>query len=268
MTETNRIELKRELTDELDIEKEVIAFLNNREGGIIYVGIDKDGRVVGVKDIDGDMLKIKDRIRKNISPSPMGLFDVLAENVDGTDVIKIFLASGSEKPYYKTKYGMSTRGCYIRVGTAAEPMTTEEFFNGVSNPRNKELMRVFRDVEMVEALGSGMMKVMQVYDRSCFTFMPNFTRITIKNFNATENVALNVAIELTERQRDILDLIVKNVALDVALNTTMLSDQLNVDRKTIQRDLKVLLDNNLIKREGSNRYGYWVIPNKNENEIR
>ena len=63
MTETNRIELKRELTDELDIEKEVIAFLNNREGGIIYVGFDKDGRVVGVKDIDGDMLKIKDRIR-------------------------------------------------------------------------------------------------------------------------------------------------------------------------------------------------------------
>ena len=129
MTETNRIELKRELTDELDIEKEVIAFLNNREGGIIYVGIDKDGSVVGVKDIDGDMLKIKDRIRKNISPSPMGLFDVLAENIDGTDVIKIFLASGSEKPYYKTKYGMSTRGCYIRVGTAAEPMTTDMIEN-------------------------------------------------------------------------------------------------------------------------------------------
>ena len=125
-------------------------------------------------------------------------------------------------------------------------------------------MRVFRDVEMVEALSSGMMKVMQVYDRSCFTFMPNFTRITIKNYNATENVALNVAIELTERQQNILDLIIRNVALNVALNTTTLSEQLNVDRKTIQRDLKVLLDNNLIKREGSNRYGYWVIPDKNK----
>ena len=28
MTETNRIEYKRELTPELDIEKEVVAFLN------------------------------------------------------------------------------------------------------------------------------------------------------------------------------------------------------------------------------------------------
>ena len=35
MTETNRIEYKLELTKELDLEKEVIAFLNYQEGGII-----------------------------------------------------------------------------------------------------------------------------------------------------------------------------------------------------------------------------------------
>ena len=69
MTETNRIEFKRELTDDLDIEKEVVAFLNYHEGGIVYVGIDKNGTPCGVDDIDGDMLKIKDRIRKNIMPS-------------------------------------------------------------------------------------------------------------------------------------------------------------------------------------------------------
>ena len=40
MTETNRIEYKRELTPELDIEKEVVAFLNYKEGGYIYIGID------------------------------------------------------------------------------------------------------------------------------------------------------------------------------------------------------------------------------------
>ena len=122
MTETNRIEFKRQYTDELDIEKEVIAFLNYREGGIIYIGIDDNGKPVGVEDIDNTVLKIKDKIRKNVSPSPMGLFDVLIQKIDDINVIKIFLASGTEKPYYKTKYGMSTRGCYIRVGTAAEPM--------------------------------------------------------------------------------------------------------------------------------------------------
>ena len=52
MTETNRIEYKRELTSELDIEKEVVAFLNYKEGGYNYIGIDKDGSTVGVSDAE------------------------------------------------------------------------------------------------------------------------------------------------------------------------------------------------------------------------
>jgi predicted HTH transcriptional regulator len=42
MIESNRIEYKRELSDSL--EKEVVAFLNYAEGGIIYIGVDKSGK--------------------------------------------------------------------------------------------------------------------------------------------------------------------------------------------------------------------------------
>ena len=41
MSETNRIEYKQQLTDEL--EREVVAFLNSREGGYIYLGITANG---------------------------------------------------------------------------------------------------------------------------------------------------------------------------------------------------------------------------------
>ena len=122
MIETNRIEYKLELTKELDLEKEVIAFLNYHEGGVIYIGIDKNGQILGVSDMDGDMLKIKDRIKHNISPSAMGLFDVVTDIQDGKEIIKIIVASGSEKPYFKKKYGMTEKGCFIRIGTASEPM--------------------------------------------------------------------------------------------------------------------------------------------------
>ena len=44
MAETNRIEYKQELTDGL--EKEVIAFLNYHEGGVLYIGIDKKGKAI------------------------------------------------------------------------------------------------------------------------------------------------------------------------------------------------------------------------------
>ena len=121
--ETHRIEFKRELTPELDLEKEVIAFLNTPEGGFIYIGIDKVGQRVGVADVDGDMLKVKDRIKNNITPSAMGLFDLVEEEgPPGVHCIKLIVASGSEKPYAKKKYGLSEKGCFLRIGTAAEPM--------------------------------------------------------------------------------------------------------------------------------------------------
>lgn len=120
--ETNRIEHKEKLTPDIDIEKEVVAFLNYHEGGLLYIGIDKHGKTLGVADADSDMLKIKDRIKHNILPSAMGLFDVVCEQKEGKTIIKIIVASGSEKPYFKKKFGMTEKGCFIRLGTAAEPM--------------------------------------------------------------------------------------------------------------------------------------------------
>lgn len=118
--ETNRIEYKQELTD--DLEKEVIAFLNYPEGGLIYIGIHKSGKVLGIKDADAMQLKIKDRLKHNISPSCLGLFDIILEDRDEKEIIRIIVASGPEKPYYLRKYGMSEKGAFMRVGSASEPM--------------------------------------------------------------------------------------------------------------------------------------------------
>ena len=76
----------------------------------------------GFSDIDDDMLKIKDRVKNNISPSAMGLFDIVAEAKEGKELIKIIVAGGTEKPYFKKKFGMTEKGCFIRTGSAAEPM--------------------------------------------------------------------------------------------------------------------------------------------------
>ena len=120
MPETNRIEYKRELTSGL--EKEVIAFLNSREGGLLYIGLDNDGNTYGLPDSDGDQLKIKDRLKNNIRPSALGLFDIVSEEKEKHHILKVIVASGPEKPYHLRKYGMSERGCFIRIGSAAEPM--------------------------------------------------------------------------------------------------------------------------------------------------
>lgn len=63
MPESNRTEYKRELTDNL--EKEVVAFLNSREGGIILLGVGDTGEIIGIADTDSSQLKMKDRLRNN-----------------------------------------------------------------------------------------------------------------------------------------------------------------------------------------------------------
>ncbi len=98
MTGSNKIEYKSKLTD--NFEKEISAFLNYKDGGIVYIGIDSDGKVIGCENPDDIQLKIKDKLKHNISPSCLGLFEVILEKVDDKDIVKIVIASGREMPYY------------------------------------------------------------------------------------------------------------------------------------------------------------------------
>lgn len=122
MIENKHVEYKSKLTE--DLEREVIAFLNSNEGGKIFIGVDKSGNYVGVNGSDQKQLLIKDRLKNNILPSCMGLFDVVLEKHEGKDIIKIIVAGGLEKPYYIRKFGMSEKGAFIRVGSSSEPMPT------------------------------------------------------------------------------------------------------------------------------------------------
>ncbi|HAN10611.1 MAG TPA: transcriptional regulator [Clostridiales bacterium] len=123
MRESNRVEFKRELNDKL--EKEVVGFLNYHEGGVIYIGVDDDYNPVELFDVDSLQLKIADRIKNNILPSTLGLFDIVKEELEGKPIIKVVISSGTEKPYYIRSFGMSPTGCYIRIGSATQPMTTD-----------------------------------------------------------------------------------------------------------------------------------------------
>ena len=61
----------------------------------------------------------------------LGLFDIVTEEIDKVSVVKILISSGLEKPYYIKKQVMSPNGCFTRVGTSSQPMSTarsDEFY--------------------------------------------------------------------------------------------------------------------------------------------
>ena len=121
MLENNRIEYKRELNDRF--ERSVVSFLNYAGGGEIVLGIDNSGKVTGISNPDTVQLKIVDRVKNNIKPQTLGLFDVILDKIDNKDVIRVIVSAGRQRPYYIRKFGMTEQGCFIRVGSSSQPMT-------------------------------------------------------------------------------------------------------------------------------------------------
>ena len=434
LIEDSRNEFKKGLSDSL--EKEVIAFLTTN-GGNIYIGINDNGEIVGVnEDIDSMQLKIKDRIKNNILPATVGLYDIEVKEYDNKKYIHITVAAGNEKPYYLRKKGMTPDGCFIRIGSSCESLnekqieelfakrtrnslknivsptqnltfsqlkiyyeekkykindsflnqlglimddgkynylaylladnngisikvatysgndaydlieneeygycclikatknvinkfeqinktftkitsedrkevkmfdkvaikeailnsfvhtlwereyppkfeifnnhiaisstggipfnvSKEDFLKGFSAPTHPELMRVFKDLELVEQLGTGIIRILKVYDKDVYEFSDNFIRV---NFKFKDNRSLpksprdiNYKEEiLTETQENIIKQIKKNSRITQA----EISIILGINITTVARNLKYLKDNNIIRRNGSNKNGQWKI---------
>lgn len=118
--ETENIEFKSQFTEE--IYKEVIAFANT-DGGIIYVGIDDNGNVIGLDDVDKEYTRITNGIRDAIMPDvTMFVKFTIQEN----KVVRITVNEGTNKPYYLKGKGLKPNGIYVRQGTSSSSASPEK----------------------------------------------------------------------------------------------------------------------------------------------
>ena len=137
--ENEKIEYKEKLTDSL--EKEVVAFLNAK-GGEVCIGVKDNGEVVGIVDVDKTQLQIKDRLLSGISPSTISLITISTECFENKYIAKISVKEGTEKPYYIKSKGLSESGAFIRIGTAAQPMTQNMIYSFQSKSFPKSLISI------------------------------------------------------------------------------------------------------------------------------
>ena len=427
-----RNEFKVKLTDKF--EEEVISFLNTN-GGNIYLGVNDKGDIVGINgNIDLLQRTIKDRIKDNIMPSTLGLYDVVVLEEDNKKYIKIIIARGSDDPYYIKGMGMTPDSCFIRVGSSIQSMpydminnrvnkrtrtslrnivspkqdltfsqlkiyyeekgfninnnflkqldlytdegkynynaylladnntisirfgkyegtnavdlienedfgncsivkatknilnkieienkiftkieyperkeirmydfaavreavvnaivhndwsneyapkfemfsdklvissnggiqpstTKEEFLEGYSLPKNKELMKVFNDLDLVEQMGTGIIRILQSYDKKSFEFFPNFIRVTFPfNKDKFREEEANEIAELTETQKSIINL----MSDSPTITQEVLSKLLGINIRTVQRNIKILIEKGLIERTGATKKGEWIVKN-------
>lgn len=142
MTESATVEFKREYIN--DLYKEVIAFVNT-SGGTIYVGVNDDGSVCGIDNINDVQIKCTDNIKDNIKPDVMAFVDIKPIVVEGKNVLQITVNKGSMAPYYAQSKGIRPEGVFVRRGTASTPATQTEILNMI-----KDVSTAYEDARSLE----------------------------------------------------------------------------------------------------------------------
>ena len=120
--ESNYIELKEIVN--ADFKKEIIAFANT-DGGNIYVGVSKNGEIIGVDNPESEMEKISNMIRDGIRPDLTAYTEIQTITEENKSIIQITVSSGERKPYHLSDKGLKPSGVYIRHGVTSAPASEE-----------------------------------------------------------------------------------------------------------------------------------------------
>ena len=116
--ENKTTEFKREFTD--DLKYAVVAFANT-DGGKIYIGINDDGCVQEIQNVDGTMLRITNMIRDVVRPDVTMFTECSVEEIEGQPVIVVTVQRGTARPYYLAGKGIRPEGVYLRQGASSVP---------------------------------------------------------------------------------------------------------------------------------------------------
>ena len=101
--------------------KSVSAFSDGR-GGSLFFGVDNDGIVKGLEDIQKTGEKISEGINDRMDPLPD--VEMIPYKIDGMDVLQLKVNAGNYTPYYYV--GDGQRVAFVRKGNQSVPATAEE----------------------------------------------------------------------------------------------------------------------------------------------
>lgn len=119
-------------------------------------------------------------------------------------------------------------------------------------------MRVFKDVGLVEQLGSGMSRILKVYDKNIFHISEHFIKVKFP-FSLPQNT--DIIVNGDENGDDNLDelRVLEILKNNSSITAKQMAKQMSISPRKVSRLIKGLKDKEKIVRVGSDRKGYWKI---------
>ncbi len=115
--ESEKLELKVQYTTE--IKKEIVAFLNS-DGGTLIIGVDDNGKIVGVENAKDIIERISLMIHEAIKPDASLICSAGEYEEDGKTIVRVVIGRGVKKPYYIYEKGLKPSGVYLRINNTSQ----------------------------------------------------------------------------------------------------------------------------------------------------
>ena len=112
--------------------KSVSAFANGL-GGSLFFGIDNDGVVKGLNDVQHVCEAISSKIRDYMDPLPE--VEMIPHDADGLHILQLKVYAGHYTPYYYV--GDGQRVAFVRIGDESLPATAEQMVRLILKGSNK-----------------------------------------------------------------------------------------------------------------------------------
>lgn len=120
--------------------KSVSAFANGL-GGSLFFGIDNDGTIKGVSDVQHVCEFISSKIRDYMDPLPN--VEMIPQRIDGYDILQLKVNVGNYTPYYYV--GDGQRMAFVRIGDESLPVTAEQMVRLVLKGSNRTYDSIHTD---------------------------------------------------------------------------------------------------------------------------
>lgn len=144
-------------------------------------------------------------------------------------------------------------------GGLALDQDVDGFYSGASIPVNEILASIFLQLRISERSGRGVPKIVSKYGKDAIKIEKNRIVVTIPfnkiNVNSFEITNSNTSKKFNKSQETIIKLIRNNP--NITIPQIMIETNLAV--ASIKKNLKILKNDKIIERVGSNNGGYWKI---------
>ncbi|MBR3954329.1 MAG: putative DNA binding domain-containing protein [Clostridia bacterium] len=102
-----------------EIKKEIVAFLNS-DGGTLIIGVDDNGKIVGVENAKDIIERISLMIHEAIRPDASLICSAGEYEEDGKTIVRVVIGRGVKKPYYIYEKGLKPSGVYLRINNTSQ----------------------------------------------------------------------------------------------------------------------------------------------------